>query len=35
MPVQEIEEFGGPKESQANAMDNDEGPGAGRGTIPP
>ena len=24
MPVQEIEEFGGPEESQANAIDNEE-----------
>ena len=31
MPVREIEEFGGPEESQANAMDNGEVSGAGGG----
>ena len=35
MPVQEIQEFEGPEESQANAMADDEDPGAGGGTIPP
>ena len=34
MPVREIEEFGGPEESQANAMDNDEAPKQGGGHNP-
>ena len=35
MPVREIEEFVGPEESQANAMDNDEGPRSRGGHNPP